>query len=58
MTTPDASYRLFGRELSTKRGESVSSRQVDDAELLDVLAETFGLSLPPGTRFGNAAARG
>jgi N-hydroxyarylamine O-acetyltransferase len=51
-TNPEASYRLFGRELSIKRGEDVSSRAIgDDEELLGVLAETFGLEFPPGTRF-------
>jgi N-hydroxyarylamine O-acetyltransferase len=55
-TSPEASYRLFGRELSVKRGEDVNIREIEsDEELLRVLAETFGLEFPPGTRFGSRA---
>jgi N-hydroxyarylamine O-acetyltransferase len=51
-TTPEASYRLFDRKLSVRRGEEVSSREVgDDEEMLEVLARTFGLRFPPLTRF-------
>jgi N-hydroxyarylamine O-acetyltransferase len=51
-TTPDASYLLFDRKLSTRRGEDVSSHELgDDEALLGVLATTFGLHFAPGTRF-------
>jgi N-hydroxyarylamine O-acetyltransferase len=51
-TTPEASYRLFDRKLSVRRGEVVSSREVaGDEEMLEVLAGTFGLQFPPMTRF-------
>jgi N-hydroxyarylamine O-acetyltransferase len=53
LPTPDARYMLRNREFIVDRGETVTSRMLkDDAELLDVLAGTFGLRFPAGTRFG------
>jgi N-hydroxyarylamine O-acetyltransferase len=50
--TPEARYVLWGREFTTQRPGSESSRTIaDNEELLQVLAETFGLLFPPGTRF-------
>ena len=48
---PERSLILRGRKLieETPTGETAS--QVRDDELLDVLAERFTLSFPPGTRF-------
>ncbi len=52
LSTPDVRYMLRNRELITDRGDAVASRVLaDDAELLRVLAETFGLRFPPDTRF-------
>lgn len=39
------------RELITDRGDQVSRREIADGELLSLLAETFGLHFPEGTRF-------
>lgn len=53
LPTPDARYTLRNREFIVDRGETVTSRMLrDDDELLDVLAGTFGLRFPAGTRFG------
>jgi N-hydroxyarylamine O-acetyltransferase len=52
--TPEGRHILRGRELLLDRGadEAMTSRTIgDDEELLAVLAETFGLKLPAGTRF-------
>jgi N-hydroxyarylamine O-acetyltransferase len=47
----EARYILRGRELTVTRAEDVSRRTItDDADLLNLLAEVFGLELPPGTR--------
>jgi N-hydroxyarylamine O-acetyltransferase len=52
LTTPQASYRLFDRKLSIRRGNDVSSRELDGAEeTLTVLRETFRLEFAAGTRF-------
>jgi N-hydroxyarylamine O-acetyltransferase len=49
---PDARFTLRNRELITDRGETVSSRTLQDhAEIITVLAELFGLDFPPGTTF-------
>jgi N-hydroxyarylamine O-acetyltransferase len=51
-STPEARYALRGRELTVDRGGRVTTHTVaDDEELLRLLAEPFGLELPPGTRF-------
>src|SRR4030095_7939293 len=48
----DARFALRNRELITDRGETVTSRTLQDhAEILAVLAESFGLEFPPGTTF-------
>lgn len=48
----DARFALRNRELTVDRGDSTTSRMLaDDDELLGVLAETFGLRFPAGTRF-------
>jgi N-hydroxyarylamine O-acetyltransferase len=53
--TPEARHVLRGRELTVLVGEEASTRSLaGDDELLHVLADTFGLSFPPGTRFGAA----
>jgi len=52
LPTPEVRYRLRNRELVLDRGASVTRRVLaDDDELLAVLAETFGLHFPAGTRF-------
>lgn len=55
--TREARHVLYNRELTTYgRGDKVTTRIRDPDELLDVLASRFGLSFPPGTRFGTAGA--
>jgi N-hydroxyarylamine O-acetyltransferase len=57
LATPAASYLLLGRRLSVRQAGQVTSRDLDDdAELLRVLGETFGLAFPPDTRFPSTAA--
>jgi N-hydroxyarylamine O-acetyltransferase len=52
LPTPEVRYTLRNRELVLDRGATVTSRMLaDDDELLAVLAETFGLRFPAGTRF-------
>ena len=54
LPTPEARYVLRNRELVIDRGGGNSERRTlsGDDELLDVLAGTFGLRFPAGTRFG------
>lgn len=54
LPTPDARHVLRNRELIVDRGGGkVERRELrDDDEVLAVLAGTFGLSFPAGTRFG------
>ncbi|HEV3339767.1 MAG TPA: arylamine N-acetyltransferase [Pirellulales bacterium] len=50
--SPGKCYLLRNRELTVIEGQTTSVRQIgDDESLLAVLAETFGLEFPPGTRF-------
>ncbi|OYV87057.1 MAG: hypothetical protein B7Z73_10705 [Planctomycetia bacterium 21-64-5] len=50
--TPDACYLLRNRDLTViGEGQSEVRGGLDDAALLSVLAETFGLVFPPGTKF-------
>lgn len=50
--TLDACHLLRNREHSVLRGDDAQSRVIDSDEmLLQVLDETFGISLPPATRF-------
>ncbi|HYT92123.1 MAG TPA: hypothetical protein VEL76_25635 [Gemmataceae bacterium] len=49
--TPKARDTLPQREFTIQWGETVTSRTIADEELLDILAEHFGLEFPPGTRF-------
>lgn len=56
-STPEARYALRDREFIVERGPDVRKRTLDDEELLSVLAETFGLYLPTGTRFRCLAGR-
>lgn len=52
---PEQRLILRDRELAVDRGASVSAGSrtlADEAELLQVLRQDFGLDLPPGTRFG------
>lgn len=53
LPTPGARHVLRNRELVTDRGGGNAARRTlkDDDELLDVLAGTFGLRFPAGTRF-------
>ena len=52
LPTPEVRYMLRNRELVLDRGKTVTRRVLaDDDALLAVLAETFGLRLPAGTRF-------
>ncbi|HUW35997.1 MAG TPA: arylamine N-acetyltransferase [Rhodocyclaceae bacterium] len=52
LPTPEGRHILRNRELVFDRGASAESRLLaDDEELLMVLAGTFGLRFPPGTRF-------
>ena len=52
LPTPEVRYRLRNRELTLDRGATIARRVLaDDGELLAVLAETFGLDFPAGTRF-------
>lgn len=52
LPTPEARFLLRNREFTVDRGDTAQSRVLaDDDELLTVLAETFGLGFPPGTRF-------
>jgi N-hydroxyarylamine O-acetyltransferase len=56
--TPEARWILRNHELTVQRPEGVSSQHIaDDDSLLRVLAERFGLELPPGTRFPALQAR-
>jgi N-hydroxyarylamine O-acetyltransferase len=51
-STLEARYNLRNREFLVDRGSEVTSRTLrDDEEILQVLAETFHLEFPPGTRF-------
>ncbi|MCX7173022.1 MAG: arylamine N-acetyltransferase [Proteobacteria bacterium] len=50
--SPEVRHILRDRELIEDRGDKQTVRMLaDNAELLDVLKQTFGLSFPPGTRF-------
>ena len=52
MSTPQARSALRDREFTVSTGEQLSSRTVlNEEELLRLLAETFGLDFPAGTRF-------
>ncbi|HEY7741541.1 MAG TPA: arylamine N-acetyltransferase [Burkholderiales bacterium] len=52
LPTPEVCYRLRNRELVLDRGAGITRRVLaDDEELLAVLAGTFGLHFPAGTRF-------
>ncbi len=57
-TLPDGRCSLLNRELTIRRGGGTPERRtVDDPEaLLTALREHFGLSFPPGTRFGTDGA--
>jgi N-hydroxyarylamine O-acetyltransferase len=55
--SPEERRILRGHELFLDRGTTITSRTiVDDDELLEVLAEMFGLRFPPGTQFRNPGA--
>jgi N-hydroxyarylamine O-acetyltransferase len=52
LSTPEARYVLRDREFTIERGAEVSRRTIEhDEDLLDVLAVSFGLVFPRGTRF-------
>ncbi len=49
---PDVRYTLRNRDYTEDRGTGIVQRTLaDDDEVLRVLAGTFGLEFPPGTRF-------
>jgi N-hydroxyarylamine O-acetyltransferase len=50
-STPEARFILRHRELTVDRGGALTSRAVEEADLLALLSETFGLDFPPGTSF-------
>jgi N-hydroxyarylamine O-acetyltransferase len=51
-SAPDVRRMLSDRSYSEHRGESVTERTLaDEEELLEVLADEFGLRFPKGTRF-------
>lgn len=57
LPTPAAQYLLRNRDFTVMRAAGTTTRLVeDDEELLDLLAKTFGLAFPPGTRFRCLAA--
>jgi N-hydroxyarylamine O-acetyltransferase len=50
--SPDARLVLRNRELTVDKGDDVSTRVLaDQTEIVAVLAESFGLTFPPGTTF-------
>ena len=53
LPAPDARHALRDRELTVDRGGGRVERRTlaGEDELLAVLAGTFGLRFPPGTRF-------
>jgi N-hydroxyarylamine O-acetyltransferase len=56
--SPEACYLLRNRELAIIQGDRTSVTEIDDDEaILAVLAETFGLVFPSGTRFKCLATR-
>lgn len=54
--TTEVRYIMRNRELITDSGDVVTIREIADEELLSVLAQTFGLSFPEGTRFSSPIA--
>jgi N-hydroxyarylamine O-acetyltransferase len=54
LPTPEVRHVLRNRELTADRGGGRLERRLlkDDDEVLEVLAGTFGLRFPAGTRFG------
>ena len=54
-STPEARLVLRHRELTVDRGEDISTRPVEEGQLLGVLSGLFGLDFPPGTRFPSRA---
>jgi N-hydroxyarylamine O-acetyltransferase len=58
-TATDVRRMLRDREYSEHRGETVAHRTLaDDDEVLEVLADAFGLRFPRGTRFRTRSATG
>lgn len=53
--TTEVRHIMRNHELLTDSGKAVSVRAIADEELLTVLAQTFGLHFPEGTRFSSAA---
>jgi N-hydroxyarylamine O-acetyltransferase len=50
--TPTARYGLINRDFMMDRGDKVEMRKItDDAEVLPLLAEVFGLEFAAGTKF-------
>jgi N-hydroxyarylamine O-acetyltransferase len=57
LLTPEARYMLVNRELTVLRDDTSHTQTIEgDDGLLRVLAETFSLEFPPGTRFRSPAA--
>jgi N-hydroxyarylamine O-acetyltransferase len=51
LATPAAQHLLRNLEYTVTRSEGSVTRVIEDEELLPLLADTFGLHFPPGTRF-------
>jgi len=56
LCAPERSLILRGRKLIEETPTDETASEVRDEELLDVLAERFTLSFPPGTRFDASRA--
>jgi N-hydroxyarylamine O-acetyltransferase len=54
-STLDTRYLLRNRDFTVMHGEHTTTRTLGDEEVLRVLAESFGLNFPPGTRFRGLA---
>ncbi|MCI0703003.1 MAG: arylamine N-acetyltransferase [Planctomycetia bacterium] len=50
LPTPEARYLLRNREFTIERGTGSETRLVTDNELPEILAQRFGLTIPPGTK--------
>ena len=57
LPTPGARYLLQGCEYQVLRGSVTESRMIKDDNLLQTLAESFGLKFPAGTRFRSQVPR-
>jgi N-hydroxyarylamine O-acetyltransferase len=51
LPTPEARYLLRNREFTIERGSGSETRIVGEDELPEMLAQRFGLTIPPSTKF-------